>query len=156
MTGSATVRVELEHVVAHPVERVFSFMADVRNRPLWQENTRDVEVLTEGEPCVGTRWRETSKGIGTYVAEVVAFERDALWAEAADLDAGRGRIEVTFAPAEADHRATRLEIAVEISLRGTRKLLEPALAPMIRHQMPSDLGRLEALLSEGEQTFTAP
>ncbi len=91
-------RVDLEHVVAHPVERVFAFMADVRNRPLWQENTHDVEVLSDGEPGLGTRWRESAKGIGTYEAEVVAFERDELWAEAADLEAGSARIEVVLRP----------------------------------------------------------
>jgi hypothetical protein len=142
-------KLELEHVVPHPVSRVFAFMSDVRNRPLWQENTRDVEVLTDGEPGLGMRWRETSKGIGTYEAEAVAFERDRRWAEAATLDAGSGHIEVTFAPAGDDGRATRLGIAVEIRLRGRRKLMEPALGPMIRRQMPSDLERLDALLREG-------
>jgi uncharacterized membrane protein len=142
-------RIDLEHVVAHPVDQVFAFMADVRNRPRWQENTRDVELITDGEPRLGTRWRETVKGIGTYEAEVVAFERDALWVEAADLEAGSGRIEVAFAPAE-DGAATRVNVAVEISLRGTKRLMEPALAPMIRRQMPTDLERLDALL-DGEQ-----
>jgi uncharacterized protein YndB with AHSA1/START domain len=141
------VKVELEQVVPHPVERVFAVMSDVRNRPLWQENTRDVELLTDGEPRLGMRWRETSKGIGRYEAEAVAFERDRRWAEAATLDAGSARIEVTFAP-EGDGRATRLGIAVEIKLRGTRRVMEPALGPMIRHQMPSDLKRLDALLRE--------
>ncbi len=139
-------RIDLEHVVAHPVERVFAFMADVRNRPLWQENTHDVEVLSDGEPGLGTRWRESAKGIGTYEAEVVAFERDELWAEAADLEAGRARIDVAFAPADGG-RATRLGVSVEIKLRGTKRLMEPVLGPMIRRQMPSDLGRLEALLA---------
>lgn len=142
-------KVELEHVVAHPVERVFAFMADVRNRPRWQENTHDVVVLTDGAPGLGMRWRETAKGIGTYEAEVVAFEPDALWTEAATLDAGKGRITVTFAPAGEGGGATRLGVSVEIGLRGTRKLMEPALGPMIRRQMPSDLGRLEELLGEG-------
>lgn len=142
-------RVDLEHVVAHPVDQVFAFMADVRNRPRWQEKTRDVELITDGEPRLGTRWRETVKGIGTYQAEVVAFERDALWVEAADLEAGSGRIEVAFAPAE-DGAATRVNVAVEISLRGTKRLMEPALAPMIRRQMPADLERLDALL-DGDQ-----
>ncbi len=143
-------RVELEHVVGHPVERVFATMADVRNRPRWQENTRDVELLTDGEPGVGTRWRETTKGIGNYEAEVVAFERDALWVEAADPGGGSGRVEVAFAPAGDDGGATRLRIVVEISLRGTKKLMEPALGPMIRRQMPSDLARLEELLAGGD------
>lgn len=147
-------RVDLDHVVGHPVDRVFAFMADVRNRPRWQENTLDVEILGDGEPGLGMRWRETSKGIGTYEAEVVDFERDARWAEAATLDAGRGRIEVGFAPGGDNGGATRLTIAVEINLRGTKRLMEPALGPMIRRQMPGDLARLEALLAEGEQTFT--
>jgi uncharacterized membrane protein len=140
------VRLDLDHVLDRPVEEVFAFMADVRNRPLWQENTRDVEMLTDGEPGLGTRWRETVKGIGTYEAEVVAFERDALWCEAADLDAGSGRITVTFAPGAGEEPATRVGITVEINLRGTRRLMEPALGPMIRRQMPSDLARLEQLL----------
>jgi uncharacterized protein YndB with AHSA1/START domain len=150
------VKVELEHVVSHPVERVFAFMADVRNRPRWQENTQDVEVLTDGAPGPGMRWRETTRGVGTYEAEVVAFEPDALWTEAATLPGGSGRITVTFAPEGDDAGATRVGVTVEISLRGTRKLMEPALGPMIRRQMPADLGRLEALLGEGETTFTTP
>ena len=143
-------RVDLEHVVGHPVSRVFAAMADVRNRPIWQENTRDVELLTEGAPGLGTRWRETMKGIGTYEAEVVAVERERLWIEAADLEAGRGRIEVRFAPEGELEDATRLAIMVEIGLRGTKKLMEPALGPMIRRQMPTDLRRLDALLARDE------
>jgi uncharacterized membrane protein len=144
------VRVDLEHVVGHPVSRVFAAMADVRNRPIWQENTRDVELLTDGAPGLGTRWRETMKGIGTYEAEVVAFEPGRLWIESADLEAGHGRIEVRFAPEGEREDETRLVIMVEIGLRGTKKLMEPALGPMIRRQMPSDLRRLEALLTRDE------
>lgn len=143
-------RVDLEHVVGHPVSRVFAAMADVRNRPIWQENTRDVELLTDGAPGLGTRWRETMKGIGTYEAEVVAFEPGRLWIESADLEAGHGRIEVRFAPEGEREDETRLVIMVEIGLRGTKKLMEPALGPMIRRQMPSDLRRLEALLTRDE------
>ena len=58
-------RVDIDHVVGHPVSRVFAVMADVRNRPIWQENTRDVELLTDGPPALGTRWRETMKCVGT-------------------------------------------------------------------------------------------
>jgi uncharacterized membrane protein len=149
------VRVELDQVVGHPVGRVFAFMADVRNRPRWQENTRDVELLTDGEPGMGTRWRETVKGVGTYEAEVVGFAPEELWVEAADLEGGSGRIEVRFAPDGGGGGSTRLGIAVEIRLRGRRRLMEPAIGPMIRRQMPSDLARLEVLLDQDERTFTA-
>jgi len=137
------VRVHLEHVVAHPVDRVFAVMSDPSKRPLWQENSQQVEVLTPGETRLGTRWRETIRGIGHLDAEVVGFEPNALWTEAGSSHGGSGRISVSFHP-EGD--ATRLEVQVEMKLRGTRRMMEPVLGPMIRHQMPRDLQRLEALL----------
>ena len=57
--------------------------------------------------------------------------------EAADLEAGHGRIEVRFAPDGELEDATRLVIMVEMSLRGTKKLMEPALGPMIRARCPA-------------------
>jgi len=137
------VRVDLEHVVAHPVDRIFAVMSDPAKRPLWQENSREVELLTPGETRLGTRWRETIRGIGRLDAEVVGFEPNALWAEAGTSHGGTGRISVTFHP---DGDTTRLAIHVEMKLRGAKRVMEPALGPMIRHQMPRDLERLEALL----------
>ena len=138
------VRVKVEHTVPHPVEAVFRLVANPVNRPRWQEHTQRVEVLTEGPVGVGTRWRETSRGVGTYEAEIVAFEPDRLWTEEADTDRGRGRITVAFEPRGAV--ATHLTVSVEIHLRGARRLMGAALAPLIARQLPQDLRRLEALL----------
>ena len=143
------VRVEVEHTVRHPVEAVFGFVADPANRPRWQENTQRVEMLTEGPTRLGTRWRETTRGVGTYETEIVAFEPDRLWVEEADTERGRGRITVAFAPQGA--AATRLEVTVEIHLRGARRLMGAALAPLISRQLPRDLERLEALLGEAAE-----
>ena len=139
------VRVEVEHTVRQPVEAVFRFMADPANRPRWQEHTQRVEMLTEGPAGVGTRWRETTGGVGTYEAEVVGFEPDRLWVEEADTRRGRGRITVAFAPQGTE--ATRLTVTVEIHLRGARRALGVGLAPLIGRQLPRDLKRLEALLA---------
>jgi uncharacterized membrane protein len=140
------VRVEVAHVVAHPVEAVFAFMSEPANRPRWQENTEAVEMLTEGPTTLGTRWRETTRGVGTYEARIVALEPYRLWAEEADTDHGRGRIAVAFAPH--GDAATRLDVTVEIHLRGARRLLGGAVGPLIARQLPRDLERLEALLAE--------
>jgi uncharacterized protein YndB with AHSA1/START domain len=142
-------KVDLEHVVPHPLARVFAVMSDPRNRPLWQENTRDVEMITSGPPGLGTRWREHTRGVGLVEGEVIGFEPGALWAEQGIADGGTGLVTVAFAP-EGD-AATRLSIRVELSLRGTRRLLEPALGPMVHHQMPRDLHRLEELLRASPQ-----
>ena len=140
------VRVEVQHTVRHPVDAVFRFMADPANRPRWQENTQRVAMLTEPPVGLGARWRETTTGLGTYEAEVVGFELGRLWVEEADTRQGHGRITVAFAPD--GPAATHLRVTVEIHLRGMRRMMGSALAPLIRRQLPKDLERLEALLRE--------
>ena len=140
------VHVEVEKTLSHPVAAVFDFMAHPANRPRWQEHTQRVEMLTEGPSGIGTRWRETTTGLGTYGVEVVAFQPERLWVEEADTSRGHGRISVAFAP-EGD-AATRVTVTVEIQLRGMRRMMGAAVAPMIGRQLPRDLERLEVLLGE--------
>ena len=137
-------RIDLEHVVGHPVEQVFAAMSDPARRALWQESTSDVELLTPGPAGLGTRWREITRGIGTVTAEVVGFEENALWEEAHTADGGRGQVTVRFRPE--GEAATHLTLTAELHLSGMKRLLEPVLEPVVRRQMPSDLARLEALL----------
>lgn len=138
-------RVALEHVLAHPPERVFAVLCDPTRRPLWQENTSDVELLTPGPARVGTRWTEVQRGVGPVEAEVVALEPGALWGESGSAHGGGGRVTVALSP-RGGGEATHLAIDVELHLRGARRLMEGALAPMVRRQMPRDLERLDALL----------
>jgi uncharacterized membrane protein len=138
------VHVAVEQTLSHPVDAVFRFMADPANRPRWQEHTQRVEMLSEGPAAVGTRWRETTAGLGTYDAEVVALEPGRLWVEEADTSHGHGRISVAFA-AEGE-AATHVTVTVEINLRGMRRMMGAALAPMISRQLPRDLERLDAVL----------
>ena len=138
--------VDLEHVLPHPVERVFGVISDPAKRALWQERTSDVEVLTPGPPGLGTRWREHTRGVGEVEGEVVGFEPNVLWEERGDADGGTAHVTVSLVPD--GEAATRLRIRVRINLRGTRRLLEPALGPVVHHQMPQDLRRLDALLAD--------
>ena len=136
-------RVTIEHVLPHSVDRVFAVMTDPARRPEWQENTHDVKLEADGPVAVGTRWTEEQRGVGHVEAEVTALEPGRLYAERGDTSSGTGRVTVTFTP-EGD--ATRVVMEVELNLKGLKKALEPALAPMVRHQMPKDLDRLSALL----------
>lgn len=143
----AGVRVELEHFVPHPPERVFAVLSDPARRPDWQENTSDVEILDGGPVGVGTRWRETQRGVGRVEAEVVGLDPPSRWVEAGETHAGGGRIAVGLEPADGGG-ATRLTMTVELRLHGARRLMGPALEPMVRRQMPRDLDRLSALLDD--------
>ena len=43
-----------------PVEVAFAYLADPRNRPEWQSSLKSVEMLDDGEPRVGMRWRDVT------------------------------------------------------------------------------------------------
>lgn len=137
-------RVEIEHHLPAAPDRVFEVLRDPRRRPEWQENTRDVELLTPAPVGLGARWRETQRGVGRVEVEVVAFEPGALWAESGAAEGGGGRITIALAP-DGD-AATRLVVTVELALRGARRFMGPALAPIVRRQVPADLQRLAGLL----------
>lgn len=136
--------VSVEHVVPHPVDRVFAVVSDPTRRAEWQENTSDVQVAGPLPAAVGTRWTEEQRGVGHVEAEVTALEPGRRYAERGESSSGTGRISVTFTP-DGDG-ATRVGMEVELTLKGLKKALEPAIAPMVRHQLPKDLDRLSVLL----------
>lgn len=138
-------RVDLEHVMAHPPERVFAVLSDPARRPEWQESTSDVVVLTPGPPAIGTRWREIGAGIGVIEAEVVGFVPGELWEETGSADGGEGRITVRLRPEGAG--GTHVSMTVELHLKGLRRVMEGALQPIVARRMPQDLERLDALLA---------
>ena len=137
-------RVDHEHVIAHPADRVFAILSDPARRPLWQENTSGVVILTPGPTALGTRWREQNRGLGTVAAEVVGFEPAALWEEAGTADGGEGRLTVRLRSGGGG--ATHLTMTVELRLKGLRRVMEGALQPIVVRQVPENLARLAALL----------
>lgn len=137
-------RVSIEHVVPHSVDRVFALVSDPSRRAEWQENTSDVQVDGPLPVAVGTRWTEEQRGVGHVEAEVTALEPGRLYAERGDSSSGTGQVTVTFAP-DGD-AATTVAMEVELNLKGLKRALGPAIAPMVRSQMPKDLDRLSALL----------
>jgi len=136
-------RVTIEHLVPHPVERVFAVLTDPARRAEWQENTSDVRVEGPLPVAVGTRWTEEQRGVGHVEAEVTALEPGRSYAERGDSRSGTGVVTVSFTP---DDGGTRLEMEVELTLKGLKKAIEPALAPMVRAQLPKDLDRLSGIL----------
>jgi uncharacterized protein YndB with AHSA1/START domain len=45
----------------HPPSDLFRFLAEPRNRPLWQSSLRTVTDIDEGEPHPGQHWRDVTK-----------------------------------------------------------------------------------------------
>jgi len=64
-----------------PVEEAFAYLADPRNRPEWQSSLRSVEMLDDGEPRVGMRWRDhTVVGLVPQM-EITTLEPGRRWVE---------------------------------------------------------------------------
>jgi uncharacterized protein YndB with AHSA1/START domain len=67
-----TVTVDLPH----PPADLFRFLAEPRNRPLWQSSLRTVTDIDQGDPHPGMQWRDVTKvGIKPWMelTEVVPF-----------------------------------------------------------------------------------
>lgn len=135
---------ELEVVLDAPVERVFAFLADPENRPRWQSSLRAVEMITDGEPRVGTRWREQPIGLGWVALEIVRFERDRAWSERAELAFGTFTLALRFTPEGA---ATRVHVDAELALRGAARLLGPGARLVLPRAFASDLRRAGRILA---------
>ncbi|MGE3234915.1 MAG: SRPBCC family protein [Thermoleophilia bacterium] len=136
-------QVTIEHLIPHPADRVFAVVTDPLRRAEWQENTSDVRMASDGPVAVGTRWTEEQKGVGHVEAEITALEPATRYAERGVSGSGTGNVTVTFTP---DGDSTRLVMEVELNLKGLKRAFEPAIAPMVRAQMPKDLDRLSAIL----------
>ena len=57
MVSDFTVRLDLPH----PPPDLFRFLAEPRNRPLWQASLRAVTDVDHGEPHPGMQWRDVTK-----------------------------------------------------------------------------------------------
>jgi uncharacterized protein YndB with AHSA1/START domain len=45
----------------HPPQALFRFLAEPRNRPLWQSSLRTVTDVDDGDPHPGMQWRDVTK-----------------------------------------------------------------------------------------------
>ena len=115
--GPALLATSVEYDV--PADVAFAYLADPRNRPEWQSSLRAVDLLDEGEPRVGMRWRDlTSARIAPemVITELVPGLR---WAEDGRWKAIDAALALQFSP-----RPGGCLVGVEFGVRG-HGLLRP-------------------------------
>jgi uncharacterized protein YndB with AHSA1/START domain len=89
----------------HPPAALFRFLADPRNRPLWQASLRAVVDVDAGDPAVGMRWRDVTKvGIKPWM-EITELTPYRVLSETGTWRGVEGRLTLRFAETE---RGTRL------------------------------------------------
>jgi carbon monoxide dehydrogenase subunit G len=135
--------------VSRPPDEVFAFVADARNRPLWDESV-DSEELTSPEPIgIGTTVRTRLRSMGCeYVLtwEIVEHEPPSRQT----IQSTSGPFPTTLAyQLSAQGDGTLVEFLVTGYPSGMLRLLQPLLARNTQRNLDRGFPRLKRLLETG-------
>jgi hypothetical protein len=131
---------------AVPVEIAFDYLVDPANRPEWQSSLRRVEVLDEGPPHLGQRWRDVTSVTGVVPEmRTSALERPTLWVEE-----GRWRGVTATGALRFEPTPTGCVVRVAARLRGAGLLapLGPVLTVAAGIAVLPDLRRAARILAD--------
>jgi uncharacterized membrane protein len=140
----------VEVLIARPLDEVFTFVGDVRNRPRWDDSV-DSEELTSPEPIgVGSTVRTRLHSMGReyqYTWEIVQHEPP-----------NRMRVESTSGPFpttlgfefDEHNGGTRVNASVTGRPNGIMRLLEPLVARRTQQNLDRGYARLKTLLETGK------
>ena len=102
-----------------PVEVAYAYLSDPRNRPEWQSSLARVELLDEGEPRVGMRWRDHTRPGVVPEMEITELDPDRTWAESGRWRAITAKLTLRFS-------ATPAGCVVDVAFRVRgRGVLDP-------------------------------
>jgi len=139
----------VEVLISRPLDEVFAFVADVRNRPRWDDSV-DSEELTSPEPIgVGSTVRTKLRSMGKdyeYTWEIVEHEPP-----------NRMKVESTSGPFpttldfqfEGQDGGTRVKAAATGRPTGLMGLLQPMIARTTQRNLDRGYVRLKTLLETG-------
>jgi carbon monoxide dehydrogenase subunit G len=136
-------------LVARPVDEVFAFIEDARNRPRWDESV-DSEELTSPEPIgVGTTVRTTLRSMGreyVYTWEVVEHQPPSRMT----IESTSGPFPTTLAYLLAERDGgTAVDFSVSGRPSGPLRLLEPLIARNTQQNLDQGFARLKQVLETG-------
>ena len=136
-------------VIARPLDEVFAFVSDARNRPSWDDSV-DSEELTSGEPIgTGSTVRTRMRSMGRD------YEID--WEIVEHEPPTRQRIESTSGPFSTtlvydlagDGDGTSLRFSVTGRPTGLLRLIQPLIARTTQRNLDEGFARLKVVLEAG-------
>jgi carbon monoxide dehydrogenase subunit G len=139
-------------LISRPVDDVFDFIADARNRPRWDESV-DSEELTSPEPIgVGTTVRTTLRSMGreyVYTWEVVELQPPSRMT----IESTSGPFPTTLAYQLSEREEmTALDFSVSGRPTGMLRLFEPLIARNTQTNLDRGFARLKQLLETSPTT----
>jgi len=128
----------------HPPGTLFRFLAEPRNRPLWQGSLRDVAEVDDGEPRVGLRWRDVTK-VGVRPAmEIVELTAYRVLGETGSWRGVDGVLTMRFTEISS---GTRLVVEGHLAGRGPYAVAAAVSRKLAPETIRKDLLRASAVLS---------
>lgn len=136
-------------IIARPLDEVFAFVSDARNRPAWDESV-DSEELTSPEPIgVGSTVRTRMRSMGRD------YEID--WEIVAHEPPTHQRIESTAGPFSTtlvyelagDGDGTSVRFSVTGRPSGMLRVMQPLIARNAQRNLDEGFARLKAVLEGG-------
>ena len=133
-------------LIARPVNEVFGFIADARNRPRWDDSV-DREELTSPEPIgVGTTVRTTLRSMGreyVYTWQVVEHQPP----NRMTIESTSGPFPTTLAYQLSEREGmTAVDFSVSGRPTGMLRLFEPLIARNTQTNLDRGFARLKQLL----------
>ena len=127
-----------------PVAVAFTYLADPRHRPEWQSSLRAVELLDEGPPRVGLRWRDLTAARIAPEMVITELEQDVLWAETGRWHAFEADLALRFLD---DGDRCRVEAAFCVRAAGALRPVAWAATRAGLYAVRSDLRRASRVLA---------
>jgi uncharacterized protein YndB with AHSA1/START domain len=142
-------RLEIEHVVAAPVERVFAVVSDISRRPNWVGIAQQRSQIGDGPIGEGTQYRAVDKVPGRtleYTQTIERLEQNQLLEESWGGPMG-GHSLIRF---HGDDTSTNLTIEAEVAspLPGALSFLEPLARTWAKRMFKQDLDHLNELVAK--------
>ena len=142
------VRVHIDIDIDHPPEKVFEFISNFENNPLWQGGMVKCEFLTDGPLTVGSRYQQEARFMGRPVYstfEVLEYEPN----KRIKASSISGSFPITFTRWVEDKAGkARVQALIEGDASGFFKLASPLMRWMVNRSIQKDYKKLKALLEK--------
>lgn len=145
--GPMPVDVQVETVIAAPLERVAGFASDPGNAPQWYANIRSVRWVTEPPAVVGSRMDFVARFLGrelAYTYEIVDLEPGTRMVMRTAQ--GPFPMETTYTWEALGADRTRMTLRNQGEPAGFGRVAAPAMTAAVRRATTKDLARLRGLL----------
>lgn len=144
------IKMEKAEILKCPVEKAFAYITDMNNLTQWETGMSDIEILTQGEFGIGSKFSGKAKAMGMkmkWTAEVMEWEPNRKYAERINSGGMLIDVQLLFEPVE---EGTKLTMVREMQAGGLMKLLSPLLLSSARKQADESFSNLKNILETGK------